>query len=330
MPPVLVLSRRDVESLLDLDQLVDAVAAAMADLSAGHASMPPRGAAMVADRHAFLASMPAFLPSSGALTTKLVSLFPENTDRPTHQAIVCVFDPDNGTPLALLDGTHITAARTAAGSALASRLLARKNARVVAIIGTGVQARSHARALVHALPVEQLRIAGRDLGKAQAMARELSDHLQRPVDAAPSIEDAVRSADIVCAVTHADQPVVRREWLSPGTHINSVGYNTSGGGEVDTATVRDALVVVESRASALAPPPSGAVELRLAIERGEFSPEQIHAELGELVAGDAKGRSDDSQLTLYKSVGVAVQDAAAAALVLRVAHERGAGTQVAL
>src|ERR1700687_3099358 len=125
---MLVLSRTDVESLLDLDLLVDAIAAAMADLSADRVSMPPRVAAVVGSRGAMLAAMPAFLPSSGALTTKLVSLFPENRDRPTHQAIVCCFDPENGTPLAVMDGTHLTATRTAAGSALATTLLARREA----------------------------------------------------------------------------------------------------------------------------------------------------------------------------------------------------------
>src|SRR6202165_109927 len=127
---MLVLSRTDVVSLLDLDRLVDAVAAAMVDLSAGQASMPQRVAASVGHRNALLAGIPAFLPSTGALTTKLVSLFPDNADRPTHQAIICCFDPDNGTPIAVLDGTHLTATRTAAGSALATTLLARRDARV--------------------------------------------------------------------------------------------------------------------------------------------------------------------------------------------------------
>jgi alanine dehydrogenase len=325
--PVLVLSRSDVESLLDLDGLVDAVAAAMADLSAGRASMPPRVAATVADRHAILAVMPAFLASTGALTAKLVSLFPENNDRPTHQAVICCFDPDDGTPVALMDGTHVTATRTAAGSALATRLLARRDSTVVAVIGTGVQARTHARALVRMPGVELVRIAGRDEKTVKALVEELvSDGVN--AEAAPTTEDAVRSADIVCATTHADQPVMRREWLTPGTHVNSVGYNTAGNGEVDAATVRDAVVVVESRDTALAPPPSGAVEISRAIELGVITPDHIRAEIGELVAGTARGRNSDNEITLYKSVGVAVQDAAAAALILEAAYDRGIGTNV--
>src|SRR3954452_8978783 len=145
-----VLSRQDVEALLDLDRLVDALAAAMADLSAGTASMPPRIAARVLHQEAILGAMPAYLPSAGVLASKLVTLFPNNAalGMHTHQAVIIALDPETGTPLALMDGTYITAVRTAAGSALATRLLARPDSAVLAILGTGVQARSHARALV--------------------------------------------------------------------------------------------------------------------------------------------------------------------------------------
>jgi ornithine cyclodeaminase/alanine dehydrogenase-like protein (mu-crystallin family) len=324
---VLVLSSTEVAALLDLDELVDAIAAAMMDLSAGRASMPARVAADVADHHALLGAMPAFLPSARALTAKLVSLFPENQDRPTHQALICCFDPDDGTPIAVMDGGYVTATRTAAGSALATKLLARPDARVVSVIGTGVQAGTHARALSRLPGVEVVRVAGRDQARVEALADEL-DTAGIPSQPARSIEEAVRSADIVCAATHADQPVVRRAWLRPGTHVNSVGYNTAGAGEVDAETIRDAVVVVESRAIALAAPPSGAVELRRAIDAGVIDAAHIYAEIGELVAGHVKGRTDDAQLTLYKSVGVAVQDAAAAALVLATARVRGIGTHI--
>jgi alanine dehydrogenase len=325
---LLVLSAAEVESLLDLDRLVDAVAAAMIDLSSGRASMPARVASVVPDRRAMLAAMPAFLPSAGALTTKLVSLFPHNHDRPTHQALICCFDPDTGTPLAVMDGTYVTAMRTAAGSAFASRLLPRSGASVVAVIGTGVQARAHARLLARVAGVQVIRIAGRE----PVRVRTLVDELARagvPAEAAVSIEDAVRSADIVCAATHADRPVLHYEWLQPGTHVNSVGYNPDGEGEVDVATIANSLVVVESRSTALAAPPSGAVELRRAIDQGSLDPDWV-IELGEVVDDRSNGRIEDSQLTLYKSVGVAVQDAAAAALVLSTAQERAVGIEVAI
>ncbi|MDQ6674028.1 MAG: ornithine cyclodeaminase family protein [Chloroflexota bacterium] len=326
---MLVLSERDVRDLLDLDLLVEALSAAMADLSAGLASMPPRGAAFVPQRRAMLAAMPAYLPSSRALTAKLVSQFPENHHCPAHQAIICCFDPDSGTPRAVMDGAYITAARTAAGSVLATRLLARVGSRAVAVIGTGAQARAHITAFARQPGVEVVRIAGRNWAKVETLAAELrSDGLL--IEAARSIQEAVESADVVCATTHADQPVIAREWVRPGSHINSVGYNRDGRGELEAALIADALVVVESRQAALAPPPSGALELRQAIHEGLITADHIHAEIGELVSGNAKGRTDDTQLTVYKSVGVAVQDAAAAALVLAEAERRGAGTSVTI
>ena len=193
-------------------------------------------------------------------------MFPQNRDRPTHHALVCCFDPATGTPSAVIDGTYLTAARTAAGSAVATRLLARPGASRVLGAGRGAIGRRGVR---------------------------------------------------------------RREWLLPGTHVNSVGYNTGGDGEVDPATIREALVVVESRAAALAPPPAGAVELLRAVDARAIDASGI-VEIGQIAAGTVPGRAGDTQLTLYKSVGVAAQDTAAAALVLAAARQRGAGTHVTM
>jgi alanine dehydrogenase len=313
---VIFLSQAEVRELLDLDALVDALAEAHKELSAGKASMPPRIAALVQQHEALLGVMPSYLPSTG-LACKLVSLFPRNKDRETHQAVICVFDPDNGTPLAVMDGAYITATRTAAGSALATRLLAREDSKVLALIGTGVQARSHARALTRVRDFSEIRVAGRDAARTEALAQELGG------TAAASYEEAIRGADVSAATPHAREPVVRREWLSPGTHVNSVGLNPSGR-EVDEATVADALLVVESRESALAAPPAGAPDL------AGIDPAHVHAELGELVSGARPGRTSPEQISLYKSVGVAVQDAAAATLVLAAARERSVGREIEL
>jgi alanine dehydrogenase len=313
---MLLLSKADVQELLDLDELVDALADAHAELTDGNVSMPPRIAALVREQEGLLGVMPSYVPSAG-LACKLVTLFPHNRDRETHQAVICVFDPANGTALALMDGTYITATRTAAGSALATRLLAREDAHVLAILGTGVQAHSHARAIPRVRRIDEIRVASRDRAKAEAFAAEIGGV------AVDSYGEAVRGADIVAATTHALEPVVRREWLAPGVHVNSVGLNPSGR-EVDEATVADAVVVVESRESALAPPPAGAPEL-IGVD-----PSRVHAELGELVTGTKPGRRSEREITLYKSVGVAVQDAAAAALVLRAALERSVGRELEL
>jgi ornithine cyclodeaminase/alanine dehydrogenase-like protein (mu-crystallin family) len=295
---MLVLSRSEVEELLDLDALLDALAAAHADLSAGRASLVPR-VGVRAENAGLLGGMLAYAPSAG-LGCKLVTLFPENRDRPTHQALIALFDPATGTPVALMDGTYITAMRTAAAAALAARLLARPDSRVLAILGTGVQSRSAQEMFPRARDFAEVRIAGRG-----------------------EFEEAVRGADVVHATTAATEPVVRFDWLSPGTHVSSVGYG-AGGSELDPAIVERAdVVVVEQRDSAFAPLPAGAPELE---PRGRDGV----VELGEIIAGTAVGRRSGEQITLYKSVGVAAQDLAAAALVLAAARERGAGQEIEL
>ncbi|MFJ9150836.1 ornithine cyclodeaminase family protein [Streptomyces sp. NPDC102270] len=328
---MLVLGRSQVEALLDVDSLIDALAPAMADLSAGRASVPDRVAALVPERDGFLAAMPGFLPSARVLMTKLVSLFPHNDGArlPTHQALIMAFDPDTGEPAALLDGTAITAARTGACSALSVRLLAREDATVLAVLGTGVQARSHARAICRVRPIRQIRIAGRDRAKAAALAEELSAVLEGDVRAVSSYAEALDGADIAAATTHALEPVIRRSWLTPGVHITSVGYNPAGR-EIDDATVAEALVCVESRQAVLAPLPAGSNDLLLPIRDGLITADHVHAELGELIAGSRPGRTTPDQITLYKSVGVAAQDAAATALVLASAREQSIGEEITL
>jgi ornithine cyclodeaminase/alanine dehydrogenase-like protein (mu-crystallin family) len=328
---VLVLNRAQVEALIDLDLLIDALAAAMADLSAGRASVPPRIAAFVPQHDGLLGAMPGYVPSAGVLMSKLVTLYPGNagTALPTHQAIIATFDPETGRPSALLAGRAITAIRTGAGSALSARLLARPDSTVLAILGTGVQARSHVNAMCRVRPIREIRIAGSDLSRAAVLAAQLSATTDAEVRAVPSYREALDSADIACATTHAAKPVVRRDWLAPGTQITSVGYNPTGR-EVDAATVADALVVVESRAAALAPLPAGSNDLLMPIADGVISAEHVYAEIGELVAGTKPGRQSIEDITLYKSVGVAVQDAAAAALVVAAALAQGIGQHIKL
>ncbi|MFI6768569.1 ornithine cyclodeaminase family protein [Streptomyces sp. NPDC050355] len=328
---MLVLGRSQVEALLDVDTLIDGLASAMTDLSAGRASSPDRVAALVPERDGFLAAMPGSVPSAGVLMSKLVSVFPHNagTPLPTHQALIVVFDPDTGEPVALLDGTAITAARTAACSALSARLLAREDASVLAVLGTGAQARSHAEAMCRVRPIRHIRVAGRNETKAAALAEELTAALRLPVEAAPTYAQALDGADIAAATTHATDPVIRRTWLTPGVHVTSVGFNPAGR-EVDDATIAEALVCVETRQAALAPFPAGSSDLLNPIRDGVITEAHVHAELGELLNGSKPGRSSHDQITLYKSVGVAAQDAAAAALVVAAAREQSIGSEVRL
>ena len=319
---MLVLGRRDVEQLLDQDALVEALAAAMSDVSAGRASVPPRNFARVDDA-GLLAAMPAYLPTQRVLAAKLVLVFPSNAARglETHQAVVAVFDSATGVPVALMDGASLTAVRTAAGSALATRICARPDAKVLAIIGTGVQARSHARAVPRVRDITEIVVAGRTPQKVEAFAAESGAHV------APTFAEAIEAADIVCCCTHATEPVIRREWLRAGVHVNAVGF--TAGPELDPAIFADAVVVVESRAAAIGGFPDGAVDLTTAVTLEHLDVKDI-CEVGELVQGLRPGRIDENQITIYRSVGVAVQDAAAAGLVLEAARKRGVGTEVDL
>ena len=316
---MLILDRSQVESLLDVGALIDALKPAMVELSADKVSMPPRVAALVEGK-GLLGVMPAYLPSSHTLCCKLVSVYPFNGGRglPTHQAVVMLFDADTGAAKAMLDGASITALRTAAGSALATRLLARSRAGVVLILGTGVQARSHARVIRHAIQVSEFRVAGRDAAHTEAFAEELAQESGLLVKAYAIGPEAFRSADVVCACTHAEEPVVKGAWLADGMHVNSVGLHPQGR-ELDAEALKRARVVVESRASAQAEFPAGANDLREAC---------VHAEVGEILAGKLPGRESERQITLYKSVGVAVQDAVAARLVYDAALMNGLGREV--
>jgi alanine dehydrogenase len=308
---MLVLSRAEVRELLDLDLLLDKLERAFVELSAGRTSVPPRIAAST--ERGFLAAMPGY--ADGVLETKLVSVFAENRDLPSHQATISVFDDQTGQPIALMDGTEITAVRTGAASAVSTRALARPDARVLAVLGAGVQARAHVEAARRVRDFDEIRVASRTFDRAQELAREVGGV------AVESFEEAVGGADVVSACTDASDPVLRADWLSPGTHVTSVGASRDGP-ELDQATVTAGLLVVESRV-AFQPYPAGAHELQ------GLDPDSA-AELGEILAGTREGRTSADQITVYKSMGHAVEDAAAAGLVYRQALEQGVGTEVEL
>ena len=300
--------------LLDLDRLIERLAAAFVELSAGRASVPPRIAARSAD--GLLGVMPGYL--DGILETKLVSVFPHNHDRglPSHQALIALFDAVNGTPLAVMDGTYITAARTGAATAVSTRELARPDARVLAVLGAGVQGRSHLQAHARVRDFSEIRVASRNPDHARALADEFG------ATAATSFEEAAKGADVVCFCTDATTPFSEPGWFRPGAHVTSVG-SSAGGPELDPGTIRAAdLLVVEHR-DAFKPYPGGAHELQ------GLDPAAA-AELGEVIAGSRPGRTSPEQLTLYKSMGHAVEDAVAADLVYSAARAQGAGTEVNL
>ncbi|GAA4704000.1 alanine dehydrogenase [Pseudonocardia yuanmonensis] len=322
-----LLDRAAVRALLDPDALVEAVATAMIDLSTGRASVPPRVAARVGEI-GLLAAMPAYSGTLGVVAAKLLTVYPGNgaVDRPSHQAVIAVFAPEDGSLRALMDGDVVTADRTAAASALSVRALARSDARVLAVLGTGPQARSHALFVAPTRPFEEIRVGGRDPHKVADLVEDLAR--QGVVARGCTIDGALRDADVVCAATSTLRPLVDLESVAPGAHVVSVGYVPEGR-EVDPALLTRSQLVVEHRETALAPFPVGSNDLAELVARGKIHPDAVD-ELGEILCGLRPGRTADDQPTVYKSVGVAVQDAAAAAVVLAAAERTGAGVELAL
>ena len=312
---LLFLSQAEVSRLLDLDRLFDALAGAFVELSAGRASVPPRIAARTTSG-GLLGAMPGYV--SGVLEAKLVSVFPQNHVRgmPSHQGLIVLFDENTGAPIAVMDGIAITAIRTGAAAAVAARWLARQDSATLAILGAGVQGRSNLEAFSRSRPFKEIRVASRNADSAKALAAQNPAAIM-----CATFEEAVRGADIVCCCTDAREPVMKYEWLVPGAHVSSVGGTF--GPEIDAQTIGAGMLFVESRESVLQPPPAGAHELQ------GLKPESL-TEVGQVIAGTAPGRTAPEQLTVYKSTGHAVEDAAAVKIVYERALAEGAGQRVTL
>jgi alanine dehydrogenase len=313
---LLYLGRADVERLLDVDAMLEALGRALVLLSSGATSVPPRVAARVADR-GILGAMPGYVPGV-ALEVKLVSVFPANHGRgmPSHQGLIAVFDEENGTPLALMDGAYITAIRTGGTAAVAARALAREDATVLAILGAGVQGWSHLETFPRVRDFKEVRVASRNAEHAAALAAR--NPLARVIG---SFEEAVRGADVVACCTDARSAVLSRDWLKPGSHVSSVGG--TWGPEIDAETIAASNVFVEWRGAASTPPPAGAAELQ------GLDPNNL-TEVGEVLAGTKPGRRSADEITLYKSTGHAVEDAATARLVYDRAKAAGVGISLSL
>jgi ornithine cyclodeaminase/alanine dehydrogenase-like protein (mu-crystallin family) len=311
---VLVLGAEDVAQLLDPAALLEALAAAFAAASTGRVAAPPRTELRLHDDRGGLLVMPGHRPG-GPVVVKHVGMYEGNVERglPHHPATICAFDEHTGLLRAVLDATHLTAARTAGAAALSVDLAARPDARVAAVVGAGPVAATHLTMLPAVRTFDEVRVATRRPADAAGLA---AAHGARP---AASVEAAVRGADVVCLCTSATTPVVAPEWLAPGAHVTSVGYAPPGG-ELDPAIARAGRLLVETR-DAFAPPPAGCAEL------AGIDPDGA-AELGEVVAGTRPGRVADDELTVYKSMGTVVEDLAAADVVIRRAEALGAGRRI--
>lgn len=334
-PPVLLLSKPQVESLLPMDECIEAVAAALSTLARGESVQPLRSATWLPDRRGLLGTMPGMSGGeSPTLGIKIVTVFPGNrpsadgeaTALPSHQGVVLVFDARRGNLTAILDAESITALRTAAASAVATRALAREDASTLALLGSGVQAETHLEAIRLVRPIRRVRVWSRTTEHARAFAEQAAEKWGLAVEAVSDPPTAVEDADIVCTVTGASEPVLHGAWLAPGTHVNAVGACTPNARELDTEAVRRARLYVDRRESCQAE--SG--DFLIPQAAGALGEEHIVGELGELLLGEIPGRSSPDEITLFESLGLAVEDLAAADRVVRKALDSGLGQWVTL
>jgi ornithine cyclodeaminase/alanine dehydrogenase-like protein (mu-crystallin family) len=327
---MLVIDGATVRDLLPMDRCIDLMADALAALSRGDAANPLRSMVPLsfpADAPAVLASMPAALSDPPALGVKILTVFPGNhaAGIESHQGFVLLFEPEHGTPAALIDAIAITAIRTAAASGVATRLLARPEAHDLAILGSGTQARSHLAAMRAVRPIDRVRAWSPHRDRLDAfVADAAADGVV--IEAAADARTAVEGADIVCTVTAAHVPIVSGAWLSEGTHINAVGSSQPGYRELDNEAVRRSRLFVDRRESTV----NEAGDYLIPLREGAIGEDHIVAEIGEVAAGLASGRGSPSEITLFKSLGLAVEDLAAARWIHQRAIEAGVGTPIPL
>ncbi len=321
---LLVINAAEVRILLPMAACMEAMAAALMALGRGEAQNPLRSVNWLPQQRGILLAMPAL--TKEAMAIKVITVMPGNHGTPydSHMGAVILFDAQYGRPLALMDATEITAIRTAAVSGLATQLLAREDAGDLAILGTGVQARSHLQAMLEARPLRRVRVWSRSASNREAFVRWADADLEVEVEAADSAQAAVTGADLICTTTATADPVLMGEWLAPGAHINAVGASTATTRELDSAAMAMVSHFVDRRESALGE--SG--DYLIPLQEGAIDDDHIRAELGEVLLGTAPGRHSDDEITLFNSLGLAVEDLAAAQLIWREAQRQGLGTDV--
>jgi ornithine cyclodeaminase/alanine dehydrogenase-like protein (mu-crystallin family) len=327
----IILSEADVKAVLPMPDLIDAMEAALAKFSAGEVLQPVRTVLQVGPSKAFFGLMPAYQPAPAALGAKLVTVFAANAARglPTHLATIVLLDPETGALTALLDGRFITEARTAAVSAVSVRHMARAEAKEktrLAIIGSGVQARSHLEAFALVCCLTDVRVWSPTAASRERFAREMAPHAAAPIRVADSARDAMDDANVIVLATASPVPVVESGWIADGAHICAVGACRPDVREMDGGLVAAARLIVDSRAGALAE----AGDVVLAMKEGRFDATHIAGELGEVVAARVAGRTSEREVTIFKSLGMAVEDVAAAELAWRRAAETGLGRAILL
>ena len=326
--PVLILSRSDIAQLLPMRECIDVMADALSALTRGDAILPLRQVLRLPDGKSAFAVMPAYLGQPKAVGAKVITVFPDNhgTSFDSHQGAVLLFEAEHGSLAAVMDASSITAIRTAAVSGLATRLLARDDATELAILGTGVQARTHLQAVLAVRRVHRVRVWSRSRKAVHAFADGESRRQDVQVEPASSARAAVEGADIVCTVTASREPVLAGEWLGNGAHVNAVGASLPFARELDSAAIARSRLYVDRRESAL----NEAGDFLIPRREGAVGDDHIVGELGEVLLGRVPGRRTGEEVTVFKSLGLAVEDVAAAAYVYERATMEKRGTRADL
>jgi alanine dehydrogenase len=326
----LFLNREDVESLLPMAECIEVVEEALRALSRGEAVQPLRSAVWMPDRHGLLGVMPGMLGrrEDGVAGVKVLTVLPDNFTRgeDSHQGLVLLFDQEHGRPYALLDAGAVTAIRTAAASAVATRALARPDAGNLAILGTGTQARTHLEAMHAVRTLRQVRIWSRNIENARRLAEEEGTRLGLAIEPVSTAWQAVEGADLICTVTASREPVLLGEWIAPGAHINAVGACTPKARELDGAAMARSSLFTDRKESLLAE----AGDFLLARADGAIDDAHIQGELGDVLQGKIPGRRSNEEITLFKSLGIAVEDLASGRHIYAKALATGKGTTLKL
>ena len=320
---VLMVNHQEVKQWLPMDECVEVMAETLKILSRGSAVNPLRHAMWLPDKSGLIGMMPAYLEDSAVMGLKAISVIPGNhtTDYDSHQGTVMLFEARNGRLLAMMDAGKITAIRTAAVSGVATRLLARENAAELAILGSGVQAGTHLAAMQVARNLSGVRVWSQHFDHAQEFADQASSGSGLPVMAFDTVKEAVAGADIICTVTAAIEPILQGDWISPGTHINAVGSSVAFARELDTAAVVKSNLFVDRRESTL----NEAGDFLLPKKEGAIDDDHIKGEIGDVLLGQIGGRTSAEEITMFKSLGLAAEDVAAANYIYQkmVKHKEG-------
>lgn len=321
----MILGQDDVIKLLPMGECIDLMEQAFRQLASGGATIYPRSKVVV-DPNKILGFMPAYFPAIEKAGIKVTTVYPGNsgTRYHVHQGVVLLFETENGSLQAIIDAAEITTIRTGAASGLATRILARQDAATLAIIGAGTQGSSHLEAMTLVRDIKKVRIYDYLPERADAFARRESVTHNLQIETAASVAEAVGEADIICIATPASEPVLKGEWISPGTHINSVGFGGPASRELDTVLLNKSKIYVDYLETVL----HDCGDMVMPLKQGEIDKSAILGGLGDILAGKIKARTNDHEITLFKSAGVAVQDLSASDYIYKKALSMGSGTAV--